>query len=726
MAFTVYGEIEVDGKSAKVEIKGVGDELKKAAAGADQFTFKGKGAAGAAQSLGQQNTFAAGSVANLGAQFNDIGVMLAAGQNPLQLAIQQGTQITQVFGNAGAAARVNMLKQAFASVISPVNLLTIGVIAGGATLAQWGIRAATAGRESRSFTEIIDDLDAAMTEYKQSADLASLSTAELEERFGTANEGLRTSIQLLLAISQSEAQQNIDATAQALSSLFEINGDGDQRAALAEFFDVNIGLAFTQSQREARSEARQLTAEFRSQQVELKQANGDLDEQISILTRMLATAQDLANAKDGVSAAEEQIIKQIAEALTKMEEQRGAVEKTSDSTQDLVRYFGDLLSATQSNIGPVQTLNAEVAAMAGNVWNAVEGMTAFLQKQAEQQAAAIRYAQSSGRYSGRGGDPRQFDSENRFGGQFIPSPEVEARADALIRSWQPKTSTARRSGGRSSGISDAQRERDAVQDLISTLQEQLDVVRATDEVQKEMIRNRDVLAAATDAERQSVEELIRTRIEEEAAIASATERAELFSTTAYDALMSVRKDGGDTVDVILRIASAFEEAAWQATLLGEGPLADIMGVGGGGVLGLIGSLIFPSQAKADGGPIYGRGGPRDDKELVWMSPGEYAVNARAASRNRAALDYINSGGLMSGPGFADGGIPIPVATPSGGGGAGGGAKGFMTVRILPSPMFRTEIVETSQGVFAESMEAYREQVLPGDVAQISNDPARVG
>ena len=33
-----------------------------------------------------------------------VGVMMAAGQSPMQLAIQQGTQITQVFGNRGAAA----------------------------------------------------------------------------------------------------------------------------------------------------------------------------------------------------------------------------------------------------------------------------------------------------------------------------------------------------------------------------------------------------------------------------------------------------------------------------------------------------------------------------------------------------------------------------------------------------------------------------------------------
>lgn len=41
------------------------------------------------------------STANLAAQFNDIGVMLASGQSPLILALQQGTQVNQVLGQMG-------------------------------------------------------------------------------------------------------------------------------------------------------------------------------------------------------------------------------------------------------------------------------------------------------------------------------------------------------------------------------------------------------------------------------------------------------------------------------------------------------------------------------------------------------------------------------------------------------------------------------------------------
>jgi len=68
---------------------------------------------------------AAGSLANLTAQFNDIGLMLAAGQNPLQLALQQGTQISQVIGPLGAAGAVKALDTAFMATINPVSLLNL-------------------------------------------------------------------------------------------------------------------------------------------------------------------------------------------------------------------------------------------------------------------------------------------------------------------------------------------------------------------------------------------------------------------------------------------------------------------------------------------------------------------------------------------------------------------------------------------------------------------------
>lgn len=75
--------------------------------------------------------------ANIAAQFQDIFVTSQMGMSPLQIALQQGTQISAVFGNMGAAGAVRALGAAFASIVSPVSLLTIGLVAAAAAAIQF-------------------------------------------------------------------------------------------------------------------------------------------------------------------------------------------------------------------------------------------------------------------------------------------------------------------------------------------------------------------------------------------------------------------------------------------------------------------------------------------------------------------------------------------------------------------------------------------------------------
>lgn len=63
-------------------------------------------------------------------------------------------------------------------------------------------------------------------------------------------------------------------------------------------------------------------------------------------------------------------------------------------------------------------------------------------------------------------------------------------------------------------------------------------------------------------------------------------------------------------------------------------------------------------ARKDGGPIYGAGGPRQDRVLVAASPEEYMLSAKAARMlGRSTLDFMNATGRL--PGRADGGPIMP-------------------------------------------------------------------
>ncbi|HTM78949.1 MAG TPA: phage tail length tape measure family protein, partial [Devosia sp.] len=72
------------------------------------------------------------NTSNIAAQFQDVGVTAAMGMSPIMIALQQGTQLSAALGNQGLRGTVMALGGAFASVISPVSLLTIGLVALGA------------------------------------------------------------------------------------------------------------------------------------------------------------------------------------------------------------------------------------------------------------------------------------------------------------------------------------------------------------------------------------------------------------------------------------------------------------------------------------------------------------------------------------------------------------------------------------------------------------------
>jgi hypothetical protein len=86
-------------------------------------------AAAANQRLAASTKGASISTANLAAQFQDIAVTSAMGMSPMQIALQQGTQISAAFGDKGAAGALQAMGAAFMSVISPVSLATIGFVA---------------------------------------------------------------------------------------------------------------------------------------------------------------------------------------------------------------------------------------------------------------------------------------------------------------------------------------------------------------------------------------------------------------------------------------------------------------------------------------------------------------------------------------------------------------------------------------------------------------------
>jgi len=158
--------VEVDTSSA---VKGTGDldrfgDQAQKTQGQVAKMGRGVGASFGAASKGLGNYSKSANVArlntaNLAAQGNDVIVMALAMQDPLQLALQQGTQVSQVLNQMGSRQDIiRGLGTAFMSLINPVSLATIGILAGGTALTQWILSADEAEAEAASLQDRLSEL----------------------------------------------------------------------------------------------------------------------------------------------------------------------------------------------------------------------------------------------------------------------------------------------------------------------------------------------------------------------------------------------------------------------------------------------------------------------------------------------------------------------------------------------------------------------------------------
>ena len=152
--------------------------------------------------------------ANLAAQFNDIGVMAAAGQNVFMTAIQQGTQLSQVLNTLGGGSKQQLkaLGQAFISIINPTSLMTIAAVAGGAALIKWGVSAFKASENADELKKAFEELKAASTELDSAYATAVKSQIELREIFGDNAVAARELNKALLDLAILESQEKVAAT----------------------------------------------------------------------------------------------------------------------------------------------------------------------------------------------------------------------------------------------------------------------------------------------------------------------------------------------------------------------------------------------------------------------------------------------------------------------------------------------------------------------------------
>ncbi|OAF13920.1 phage tail tape measure C-terminal domain-containing protein [Bradyrhizobium neotropicale] len=119
---------------------------------------------------------------------------------------------------------------------------------------------------------------------------------------------------------------------------------------------------------------------------------------------------------------------------------------------------------------------------------------------------------------------------------------------------------------------------------------------------------------------------------------SATQSLQSFVSSFARSLLQMANQALIVKPLLSGFGSLFGLGSGSAPVMSSG-----LGAGTGG-------LSFPMFS--DGGEVTGPGGPRDDRVLARLSPGEYVINAESTRKHRAVLEAINRGV----PRFADGGL----------------------------------------------------------------------
>lgn len=357
-------------------------------------------------------TTSTAQTANLGAQLNDIGVMLAAGQNPLQLAVQQGTQINQVFAQMGGGMNaLRGLGAGFMSMINPMSLATIGVIAGGAALVQWATAAGEtvdAADELEDRYEALEMLTGALTAAN---DILNMSMVELTNTYGTAALRVRE-----FALLQSELR--IAELTQSLSEHSSILAEVSDKytGASGNVTNLRTGLLAIQRDFGLSSEA---AAEFRNQLTQVSTAR-TFEQQVAALENI-----DALLRANGVSAAD--IPPELAKALAEMIDLSNETDAARKLAGDLAGAASGIAAAIDPAIDSAAALKNELAA-ALSLLNAVN-------------------RQESLTYSGRGGDPRQFEEGGRLSSDVYTADMNYTDPQDIIDKFNAKAAKAASRGG---------------------------------------------------------------------------------------------------------------------------------------------------------------------------------------------------------------------------------------------------------------------------------------
>ncbi len=191
----------------------------------------------------------------------------------------------------------------------------------------------------------------------------------------------------------------------------------------------------------------------------------------------------------------------------------------------------------------------------------------------------------------------------------------------------PEDKKKKTGGSRSAKITDAEREKKAIDELIKSLEEELKLVGLSDEARDKEIALRKAGANATDAQRDQITSLIEARYREQKAVEAVEEQLRRNA----DAALDLADISMNMIDSIIdgsfsakdALAGLLRQMA-QALMMGQGPLASLFGMTpqSSGLGGLFG-MMFGGARAAGGSVTPGNLYRVNEKGEEFFSPGTH-------------------------------------------------------------------------------------------------------
>ena len=427
---------------------------------------------------------AAHEVTNLSYQMNDIVMMLASGQSPFLLMMQQGSQVAQIMGRRGLRDIFPALGAGLMSLVTPTTMALAGVTALGYAVSAILIPALSdAEGKVKPLEDAITDLDEATRAFKST--ISEGSVERLVEQFGLITPEVIELQRNLQDLRLREIQIEALAAGTALAKAFSSDGlfqSGSQR--LAETFDLNLGQLAQMEHLLVRIGA------ARTIEDQVK-AVGDLEAAILATTGGVENmnAAQIAFYRDVVSS--ERALRQAEAAGMGLD---GVISSAADEASRLAGNLDAAVRALSNIAAPTLSNREQVNAAFSNAINAASGNVGLMM------LADAEYIQTLGRIEGI------------EGGIGIPVPT--ARPNDIERLDEEDRIRERLARSGSRGRRSRRSRRDPAADMIAAQEEDLERIRLEAALIGATAEERELAIAAMEAEQEIRRRGIDARSEE--------------------------------------------------------------------------------------------------------------------------------------------------------------------------------------------------------------------